>query len=300
MEYILWRDLIQKKVGLHLKENKQDFLQKRLWERMSQLSVRTYAEYYDLITTDDDKQREWEKLVELLVNCQSSFFRHIPAFDALMDTVLPELANRRLQKGDQVLSMWSAGCSRGQEAYSLAMAFVHVFGCRKDLRVHVTGTDISFNALERAQKGEYFLSELRDMHPTFRDRYMTRVDGNNDLQLVNPGAHGALLNNRVRYRVNENIRTCVQFALMNLSDPTGYWIPLQDVIFCQNVLLYFSVQNRADTVLRLLNHLKPGGYLFPASGEALGLKVNGATTVRFKDTLAYRRNEEAVNVQIIQ
>jgi chemotaxis methyl-accepting protein methylase len=292
--------LIQDKVGLCLKDNQMGFLEKRLWKRMNHLSINDYGVYYNLITEGNGSGNEWGLLVELIVNCESGFFRDVPTFDALMDRVLPELVREISQRGDQWLSMWSAGCSRGQEAYSLAMAFAHLYGDEGDIRLRVIGTDISLNALARAIKGEYSSAEIRNLHPSFRDKYMTHMKNANNYRSLNGHEDGAFTKHLVRYRVKDEIRKHVQFEFMNLNKPSYRWVFLQDVIFCQNVLIYFDLQDRARTILMLLRQLKPSGYLFLASGENMGLKVRGADIIRFEEILAYKRNKEAIDVQIVQ
>jgi chemotaxis methyl-accepting protein methylase len=298
--FLLWRDLVQERVGLYLKESQSNYLSKRLWQRMRQLSINDYGDYYNLINQGHNKDEEWEQLVELVVNCESSFFRDVPAFAALMGNVFPGLLTKMDKEGDRSFSMWSAGCARGQEAYSLAMAFAHVYGEKGPIGLRVLGTDISLKALSRATKGEYSLAETDNMDPLLREKYMIRIDTPSHSQSsTNPENH-LLARHRVRYRVREEIRRSVHFGFMNLNRPTNHSISMQDVILCQNVLIYFSHQDRAKTIALLLGHLKPGGYLFLSPGENMGVKAYGADIVRFEDISAYRRNKENINVQIAQ
>ena len=142
---------------------------------MQSHAIGSYVEYYHFLTEGDGKQREWQELVELLINWESGFLRHMPSYTALMDRVFPELEKEGLRRGDNPLLMWSAGCSRGQEAYSLAMCFDQVYGGKGRCGLRITATDISRNALKRAKKGEYSFLEIRDMPKSFRDRYMTQT-----------------------------------------------------------------------------------------------------------------------------
>lgn len=294
-DYLQWRNFIHKEIGLYIKESQIDFLERRLWDRMKGLSVDTYQHYYRYVTEKDKSNQEWEQLIEVLVNCQSSFFRHMPTFEALMDKVFPELGRKSLACANPCLSIWSAGCARGQEPYSLAVAFAQVFGEEAEIRVRVTGTDISHRALAKAQKGEYAFSDLRDIHPSLRNRYFTvREMGSNPTS----SDDDELRRYKLRYRIKENIRKNVHFSYMNLNDPGSYGVCMQDVIFCQNVLIYFRARERARAIMMLLKYLNPGGYLFLTSAETLGVVVDGAKVVPFKDTLVYKRNQEAVNVQI--
>lgn len=299
-EYARWRDLVHQRIGLNIKENQLEFLGIRLRKRMDQLTIPTYGEYYNFVTEGCQNGHEWQQLIELLVNRESSFFRHLPSFNALMDNIFPEFAKNRLERGDRLISMWSAGCSRGQEAHSMAMCFAQVFGDQENCEIRITGTDISRNALARAQKGEYSFFETRNMPRLFKERYMMQIGMSGGSERPETQDDRPLAKHDHLYRVKDNIRKKIRFGLLNLNNPTGYWISMQDVIFCQNVLIYFSVQDRARVIFTLLKVLRPSGYLFLAPGDALHVKIEGATCERFKGALAYKRNEEAVHVRIVK
>ena len=263
---------------------------------MRSLSIPDYCEYYALLTENDHHGREWQNLTELLVNCESGFLRHEPSYEALMQHVLPMLVKERIERGVSSLFMWSAGCSKGQEAYSMAMCFAQVFGHKGGLKAHITGTDISQNALTRARTGEYSSFEIRNMPQSFKDRYM--ITKNRD-----QGPHGAqetavLYRHRPLYRIKKMVRDHVRFGFLNLNSPNDFWVSMQDVIFCQNVLIYFGRPDRARVIQSLLNRLKPGGYLFLAPGEATGIEMKGAGLAPFKDATAYRRNKEPIHVRV--
>lgn len=329
-EFGLWQELIHKRIGLYIKENRIDFLKRRLWTRMRTLSIQSYSGYYYFLLNENprknpgERKREWNELLELLVNGQSSFFRHSPSFDAITEHVLPEIVRQKRLEGlstqqraivNQIaakspehmpalqkhsVTIWSVGCSRGQEPYSLAMAFDRLFAETVDLDLTVTGTDISLNAICRAQTGEYSYFEIRDMPQIYKDRYMLPVNRVDSAK--------AQQQKFERYRVIDPIRKYVKFAVFNIKtfSDNGFEamalnpIPMQDVIFCQNVLIYFNIHDRASIISMLLNHLRPGGYLFLAPGEGVNIKISGAVISRFKDTLSYKRNKEAVHVKVVQ
>ncbi len=299
----VWRALIEDKIGLHIRDGQVDFLKRRLWKRMCALSCGAYADYYDLVTEKDEENREWRQLMELLVNQESGFFRHLPSYDALMDSVLPELAKKKRAAGDPLLSMWSAGCSKGQEPYSMVMAHDRVFGPEKSDRLMVVGTDISGNALARARKGVYTFFEVRNMPEHHRKEYITPIGEKKSVASPAPRKGSTLARNLGRFRVKERIRRHVRFGRLNLKQassagPDDSFMPLQDIIFCQNVLIYFQPGERVRTISMLLGRLRSGGYLFLAPGESAGVKIKGAAAKPFKDALAYKRNKEAVHVQI--
>jgi chemotaxis protein methyltransferase CheR len=299
-EYILWRDLIQQRIGLFIKENQITFLSRRLQARMRTLNIHSFREYYEHITERDKNMNEWRELIELLINWESDFLRHTPSYHALMENVLPEFVKKQ-QNGHHLCKIWSAGCSRGQEAYSISMCFDHVFGQKENLKACITGTDISRGALARAERGEYSSFEIRNMPTSFKDKYMMPIEMNNNAEPNASKENKSLAKHRRFYRVNESIRKNVRYGYLNLNNPLDYWLSKQDVIFCQNVLIYFSLKNRAKVLSMLLKALNPEGYLFLAPGESVGIKVSGASIKSFKDNLVYQRdNREAIHVRVIK
>jgi len=277
----LWCDLIRGRLGIDLGRdgpNLQDgFLRRRLWSRMRTLEIGTYGDYLDRVRGGGD---EWERLVDLLVVPESRFFRHGPTFDALMTRVLPALCDRRPEQG---IHMMSIGCARGQEAYSLAMAAHRVLG--PDAGVRVTGTDVSRSALDSARRGVYTAAEVREALRRHCEHYLAPIAGTTARSR--------------RYRVREMIRRIVRFRLADLRERDPGESATADLVFCQNVLIYFLRKDRAEALAALLERLRPGGYLFLAPGELVGATVVGARLVPFAETLCYRRRKEAVHVQIV-
>ena len=266
---------------------------------MASLAIANYSEYYDAVI-HDGLPDEWEHLLELLVICESGFFRHPPSFAALQHHVLPELADHKIRRGDNSLAMWSAGSSRGQEPYSLAMCFYEFeeHGSRVDgeliantLDMQVLGTDISRKALARAIKGEYSRQELRNLPETLRDKYFTPLP-------PQPGKGKS--DTAAMFRINDKIRRRVRFQHMNLRHAGSSFIPFQDVIFCQNVFVYFAKSDRAKIIHTFLSCLSTGGYLFIGPGESIGIEIRGAAVKRFDDAFAYQRNQEPIHVHVAE
>jgi chemotaxis methyl-accepting protein methylase len=288
LEYEVWRELIWQRCGLYFTESRIRFLSQRLRERMRLRRSKSYSEYYHYVAFNPEGEGEWEELLELLLNKETGFFRHLPSFEALTGHVLPRLMRDKQKYGVNTITLWSAGCSTGQEAYSLAMAFLErylepvkgpVLNTAEGMadshlwQVKVTGSDISQRALDKARRGRYKPYEVRYMPALYRKNYLTVVE---DAQ-------------NVFYQVGDRVRELVRFGNLNLSDPDSYWISAQDVIFCQNVLIYFKPESRIEIVRRLCQRLNPGGYLFLAPAEVVGLKLPGVQPVRLPDSLIYQR-----------
>ncbi len=283
IESEIWQEFILQRCGLYFTENRLGFLRRRLWERMRARQVWSYSDYYRYVAFNPAGEEEWLELLNLLLNHETGFLRHPPSFDALTGYALPRLMQEKERRGVDVITMWSAGCSMGQEAYSLAMAFLETAallpsngGERKAWQVKITGSDLSQLALDKARRGQYKPHEMRYLSDHYRERYMTLAKGGREGQSV--------------YRVADPVRALVRFGFLNLRDPDSYRVSAQDVIFCQNVLIYFKPDSRLDIVRRLCQRLNRGGYLFLAPAEVVGLKLPGIRPVRLKDVLIYQRS----------
>jgi chemotaxis methyl-accepting protein methylase len=256
--------------------------------------MQSYREYYRYVVTHTAGEAEWLTLLEGLLNHETHFFRHPPSFTALSENVLPELIGVRAP-GDPI-TMWSAGCSLGQEAYSLAMVFFEltapsaavqaqraVSGDPAGLRAKVKGSDISPLALYKARTGLYKPYEMRSLPDVYRQRYFA---------LTESGPQAV-------YEVGPQLREMVEFGYVNLCDPASSpFAPLPfmggkgegvDVIFCQNVLIYFTSEDRQAIVQQLCQRVRLGGYLFLGPAEGVGLKLPGMQSVRRPDVLIYQR-----------
>ncbi|MGE3541027.1 MAG: protein-glutamate O-methyltransferase CheR [Candidatus Tectimicrobiota bacterium] len=288
---VLWQALVQQRCGLHFSASRLRLLRQSLWERLRLTGIATYGAYYQHLTGHPAGAREWAALLELLLNHETSFWRHQPSFEALTGHVLPALLQAAPRHTP--LAMWSAGCAMGQEPYSLAMAYLDTLRpyagagllspespLLPPAAVKILGTDISHQALERARRGRYKAHEMRHLSATYRQRYF----------LLTSQDDGPV------YQVGPQVQTLVEFAYVNLHDFFTYPPPYAagtswgfEVIFCQNVLIYFSPENRLAIVQRLCQCLRPGGYAFLGPADILGLKLPGLRAVRFGDALLYQR-----------
>jgi chemotaxis methyl-accepting protein methylase len=272
LETRLWRELIARRCNLFFTEGRLRLLNQSLHQRMVRLGLRSLLEYYDFVVFGPKGEAEWPELFNLLLNHETGFFRHPPSFDALKGHVLPRLiADNRRAPGTPI-RLWSAGCSTGQEPYSLAIAFLDTAG-RRGGQVQVRATDISPRALTRARSGRYRPFEVRSLPEETRTRYLHRLEEKS----------GPV------FQVCKDVRRLVRFGRFNLNEPDSYVDGNQDVIFCQNVLIYFAPESRASIVSRLAERLNPGGYLFLGPAEAIGLRPAGLEPVRLENALIYRR-----------
>ena len=273
-EHELWRTLIHTRCGLFFTDSRLYFLEQRLWERMSELNLKNYADYYYYIVHNPAGGQEWLTLQDAILNNESSFMRHQPSYDALIKHALPDLMSRKLRSNDTMLTLWSAGCSGGQEPYSLAMAALQQLD-PVVWDIQVVGTDISRTQLAKAKMARYKQYEVRYMPAYFRDNYMR--------------CHGDASKRSAVFSINASVRRLVRFNSLNLHDPDAYWLAAQDIIFCQNVLIYFKPVDRIKIVERLADRLNPGGYLFLGPAEVVGLRLPRLKLIRWENVLVYQR-----------
>lgn len=268
----IWLSYIWEQSGLHFTRSRLYFLEMRLWERVQACGLTSYADYYHYVLYNENGRSEWKQLLDNLLNNETSFFRHQPSFTALHERVLPKLLRDKRRQGSTQLTFWSAGCSGGQEAYSLAMLLLETADSHL-WQLQVLGSDISQSKLAQAQAGRYKQHEVRYMPDHYRDKYMRWSQ-------TSTGNF---------YEVVQQVQKLVQFGYMNFKEPSSYWVTGQDVIFCQNVLIYFKPNHRLEIVKDLLKRLNPGGYLFLAPAEMVGLRLPGIELMNFVDSLVYRR-----------
>ena len=237
-----WRELIESRVGIHFSEARTHQLTSALWRRMRELEVTSYASYFKLA----EAESEWAALVESLTNRETHFFRHEPTYRTLREQLLP-----KWNAEPAGISMWSAGCSTGEEAYSLAMV------CAEAGRApaySILGSDVSASALEKAAGACYGERAVVEVPRRYR-RYVAVAGG--------------------QMQVTAEIRSRVRWARVNLAREATYPEERFDVIVCQNVLVYFRAEVRQRVVAQLAARLKPGGYLLPGPGEMAGLEGAG-------------------------
>jgi chemotaxis protein methyltransferase CheR len=243
-----FRDLLHRQSGIYLEESKLDSLRISLVTRATRLGYQTLQDYYGALERDD---HEFNELLNLVTINETSFFRFPAQFDALRTKVLPEIM---AEKGNvnRTIRIWSAGCSTGEEPYSIAMTLYDMALEGLGWKTQVLGTDVSTKALAAAKAGVYGKRTMMNVP----EDVITR--------------HFDVLGTE-QYRVRDHIRACVDFGYHNLiKEPyplslMGNW----DVIFCRNVTIYFKLESTRRVVSNFFNSLNEGGYLFIGHSETL-------------------------------
>lgn len=265
-EFQSFGDLIERECGFTLGAEKRVFLESRLKRRMDELGLKSAQEYSYMLKDRIARERELPALLDTMMICETSFFRNMPQFDLLRDVVVPDLAVEKERAGAHLIRLWSAGCSTGQEPYSLVMCVNEALADRSDWTIRVFASDLSFTALEKAQRGLYRRDQLKGIEAAYLERYFREEAG--------------------AYRIADRAKSDVIFDYHNLKHDNG--LRGLDVIFCRNVMIYFGVEEQRRLIERLTGCLSPGGYLFLGHAESLQGLSNRFTMVHRNKGIAYR------------
>lgn len=266
-EFRMLRDLINEYAGLYFDDSSAYAFDRRLNERLASLELESFDEYYKYLRFSFRNSAELEEAVDLLTVKETYFFRQEYQLRAFRDQLLPWLAETNADQ--KRLSVWSAGCATGEEAYTIAM-LIDESGLFEDWDVRVIGSDISKRSVSTARHGVYRANSFRTTAPHLRAAYFEELED---------GAH-----------VTERIRKRCHFGQLNLLDAgKATMVGKVDAVFCRNVLIYFDVRSRRQVIDNLYDRLVPGGYLLLGHSESL-LNVSTAfELVHLEEDLVYRK-----------
>lgn len=267
-EFHDWQTLLEERSGMVVSEQRRSFLQANLSTRMREVGVADYASYYRQVTAGPRGAVEWSTLMDRLTVQETRFFRHPPSF-AFLSAYMQQ---RRQSRDDaRPWSLWSVGCSSGEETYSLAICAAEALTCSGgDARYGVTGTDISLSALGRSRDGIYSRRRLEQVEPELRGQYFQALSDD-------------------RFQVIPSLAARVCFARLNVLELAGAPMSDMDVIFCQNLLIYFRRWRRREILSRLVERLAPGGLLVIGAGEVVGWQHPDLVPVADSQVLAFTR-----------
>ncbi len=269
-EFHLLRDYVYAHCGILVHVDMKFVMERRLWPRLEALGLADFGAYHRYLRYDAQRRAELEAAVEALTTHETYFFREPVQLRAFTDELLPQLQRRNATA--RRLRIWSAGCSTGEEAYTLSM-LLKASNLFEGWDVEVYGTDISRRVLAQARRAEYGPSALRATPPDMLARFFVPVGGN-------------------KVRVRDDVRAWVSFGHLNLLDEaTGQLVPRMDVIFCRNVMIYFDAPARKRLVGLFRDKLVPGGHLLLGHSENLLNLGADFELVHLRGDLVYRRPE---------
>ncbi len=265
-EFRLLRDLVNDFCGIRFPDDMQFVLERRLRERIQLLGVTDFADYYHYLRYHPDARAELERAVDVLTTNETYLFREEYQLRAFQQEVLPVLHARCARQ--KRLSIWSAGCSTGEEVYTLAI-LIRESRLFEGWDVRVIGNDISRRVLQVARRATYGTASFRSMPPSYHAYFLESPEGRT---------------------VRADIRAMCNFAHLNLLDAARYSvIGAVDAVFCRNVLIYFDTASRRKVIEGFYERLQPGGFLFLGHSESL-LNVSTAfELVHLSSDLVYRK-----------
>jgi chemotaxis protein methyltransferase CheR len=262
------RDLVRRHAGIHLNASKKALVYSRLAQRVQQLGLQSFGEYLHRVTRD---AAELERMTDRITTNETHFFREPSHFACLSDTIVPAWV-RAAEDGrrPRTVRIWSAGCSTGEEPYSLAMALLDRLGASSGWNIHILATDISTRALDSARNATWSMDRAREIPPQFLKRFMLQGIGS---QLG-------------KLRASPELRDVVKVDWLNLSERSYVVGAPYDVVLCRNVLIYFDADLRRRVVGQLLSHVVPGGYFFVGHAES----VQGLRDITCLQPTIYRKH----------
>lgn len=267
-QFVLWQSLLEDRTGMQLSNQRKTFLETSLTMRMREIGASSYEEYYERLMKGLAGEVEWATLVDRLTVQETSFFRHNSSY-ALVEKYCREMLEAAVEK--QHIDIWSVGCSTGEEPYSLAMLIDDLF--LKNEAPHyfgITATDISLPALSKGRQAIYGARKLSLLDPELKERYFEKLDQN-------------------RYQVVSKLRERVCFAQVNVRELDKAPMSDMDIIYCQNLLIYFRRWRQREIVSRLVERLTPGGILVLGVGEVIEFEHPLVERVQYENTLAFTR-----------
>ncbi|MDD2271520.1 MAG: protein-glutamate O-methyltransferase CheR [Desulfuromonadaceae bacterium] len=268
-EFHLLRDCIYAHCGIYFDQESKYILEKRLSSRLTDLNLSSFYDYYHFIKYNRNKEHELTDIMDVLTTNETYFFRESIQLKAFSDEVIPELIKRKIARGNRTLRIWSAGCSTGEEPYTIAM----LLSTMPELigwKIEIIGTDISNKVLSQARRGVYGKSSFRATNENDLRRFFVAQDDG--------------------YKVNDSIRALVTISHLNLFDSHRLaLLGKVDLVFCRNVIIYFDQAAKKRVIESFHSALYDGGFLLLGHSESL-MNISTQFTLRhFKNDMIYQK-----------
>jgi chemotaxis protein methyltransferase CheR len=258
------RTLIEQRSAILLDSSRERFFSTRVREYLEEKELPDGAE---LLRSVRASGIEYESLLERLLTQETSFFRYPAVYEALQRKILPEVQERKVWESPRTLRIWSAGCSTGEEPYSIAITVTDALKFAEAWEIEIIATDISRRALRHAERGHYAKRSLQHLEPRHVEAHFETT--------------------KLGYQVRPRTRKMVSFAQMNLAEAP--YMGKLDCIFCMNVLMYFSEERRLAILRRFYDALEPGGFFVLGHAETLSNLPMKFESVVLGDCRIYRK-----------
>ncbi len=249
-----FRHLIYESCGINLTSAKKTMLTARLKKRIRDLNLSSFGHYFTYVSNEKNRSEELVRMIDVVSTNKTDFFREPKHFNFMFNETLPHLIEAGIWKAGRKLNVWSAGCSTGEEPYTLAMILAEYVLNSPSLDFNILASDISTRVLDIATKGIYPESVTEPVPSAMKHRYLMRGKGSQKSFL----------------RVVPEIRNKILFQRINLNDRSDFSIKTKmDIIFCRNVIIYFDRNTQIKLFERFYDQLLPGGFLFIGHSETL-------------------------------
>jgi chemotaxis protein methyltransferase CheR len=268
-EFLLLRDCIYAHCGIYFDVDSKYILEKRLSHRLEDLTLSSYYDYYHYLKYNRNKEQELLDIMDVLTTNETYFFRESFQLKAFTDEIIPEMIKRKAAQGNRTLRIWSAGCSTGEEPYTIAM-LLSVIPELSGWKTEVIGTDISQKVLQQARRAVYGKSSFRATEESDLRRFFHQHEDS--------------------YKVNDAIRDMVTISHLNLFDTHRLnLLGKVDLIFCRNVIIYFDQAAKKRVIESFHSALYDGGFLLLGHSESL-MNISTSFTLRhFKNDMIYQK-----------
>ncbi len=263
-EFKLFKDFIYEKSGIFFSDINRAILENRLFEVMLKNQYKSIIDYYNKLQKDAEEVRQF---LDLITTNLTKFFRNMSQFEALEKIVIPEIAKNN--QSSRSIRIWSAGCSSGEEPYSIAAVVAYVLTLREGWDIKIIASDISLKSLMIAKEGYYKKDRVEDIPP-----HLFSIAFEDMGEAI---------------KVKDEIKKLITFDYHNLKNEFGY--KDFDIIFCRNVIIYFDQEAQKDVINKFYHLLRPYGYLFLGHSESLFGMNTKFKFSKIGNAIAYLKNE---------
>lgn len=250
-EFLQLRDFIYQQCGIYIAENRKYLIENRLSGRLKELNLKSYADYYHYLRFDPNRRSELNRLFEVVTTNETSFFRNPPQLQVFQNNVLRPTLDELRKKGQKKLRIWSAGCSTGEEPYTLAIILHEELKTEiSSWDIKITANDLSESVLTAARRGVYSDYALRTTPKDVVERYFMNEDNT--------------------YKILPKVKQLVSFGQINLNDKLAIKrVERSNIVFCRNVIIYFDDEMKRNVISGFYDNLVTGGYLLIGHSESL-------------------------------
>jgi chemotaxis protein methyltransferase CheR len=269
--FIKLRNLIYERTGISYEENKIYYVKKRLYQRIEAGGFDRVEDYIRHLKIFDPQGREFQQLMNLLTVNETYFFREFSQLQVFAESCLQEIVKRKEEANNRTIKIFCAGCSTGEEPYTLGIILREMIEHFSSWEVFIKAIDIDENVLVAARKGVYDPRSVKDVPPTYLQRYFTSPS-------------------KGEYVIDQDIKDMVIFEHVNLMDRRALrYEEDYDFVFCRNVLIYFDDVSRKQVVDKFYSLLRNGGYIFLGHAESLSRISSAFKIRRLGNHIVYQR-----------